>query len=229
MRALVLTVALAATLCTQAFAGSSPTALMNTSLEAAMKQRSVHYTGSNSSGYGDRFSYRGDVGRTRGVQWITLERGGVTGRVEIRVVGGNAYVRANAPGLNIVIGFRETPSKTYAGRWIRIPPGNSAFRNVAAGVTLPTEINGLRLVSARSAFEGAVGGEKQIVIFGTTNRSALDQARLVLRGNGTPLPVSEVVPEYSGPTFRTSLSHWNEKVTVTVPPHAVDVRKTGLE
>lgn len=171
-----------------------------------------------------------DVGRNGGVQRITFSRGGRRGRLVIRVIGRAAYVRGDAFALNGYMGFREAPSRRYAQRWIEIPHTDRAFAGVADAATLRTEIDHLRFVDVDPPIlPGRIGGQAVLVVRGTRSRTPLHEALLYVRAHGIPLPVASRNTYFSGATYTTRFSNWNELIRLEAPAHPVAIDTTGLE
>src|SRR5206468_6505676 len=124
----------------------------------------------------------------------------------------------------------EAASRRYAGRWIRIPHGDRAFAAVADAATLRTEIDHLRFVSVDPpTLPGRIGGRAVLVVRGTRSRGPLDAAWLYVRARGVPLPVASRENAFSGATYITRFSNWNEPVRVGAPARSVSITTTGLE
>src|SRR5258707_6994830 len=125
-------------------AATSPRQSLSAILAAARAQHSVHYVADATDG-----SFQAvlvcDVGATSGIEQITYERGGTTGKVTVVVSAGTAYIRGDSFTLRYFMGFKATPSVTFGGRWIRIPHSDRDYAAVAAAVTLPSAIDELRL------------------------------------------------------------------------------------
>lgn len=213
-----------------AASAESPTALADRAFAAATRQRSVHYEVRTSRGTGSVTTMVSDIGRRAGVQRIAFSRGGRTGHVVIRVVGATAYVRGDSFVLNSYMGFRAAGSVTYAGRWIKIPRGNRAYASVADAVTLDTELDNVRFVSVDPPIlPGRIDGQAVLVVHGTRSEAPIDAAWLYVRARGAPLPVAARVTAFSGATYTTHFSRWNELIRVRAPVDSVEISATNLE
>jgi hypothetical protein len=223
----VVAVALASS---SAASAESPTGLANRSFAAATRQRSVHYEVRTSHGTGSVTSMVCDIGRRSGVQRIALSRGGRAGHVEIRVVGPTAYVRGDSFVLNSYMGFRAAGSVRYAGRWIRIPRGNRAYASIADAVTLESELEHVRFVSVDPPINpGRIDGQAVLVVRGTRTGAPIGAAWLYVRAHGMSLPVAARVTTFSGATYTTHFSRWNEPIRISVPAGSVEVSATNLQ
>lgn len=224
-------VALAVVLATASAASAeSPTALANRSFAAVTRQRSVHYEVNTSLGTGSVASMVCDVGRSAGIQRIAFSRGGRTGHVVIRVIGPTAYVRGDSFVLNSYMGFRAAGAVKYAGRWIKVPRGNRAYASVADAVTLDTELENVRFVSVDPPIlPGRIDGQAVLVVHGTKSEAPIGAAWLYVRASEVPLPVAARVTAFSGATYTTHFSHWNELIRVRAPADFVEISATNLE
>lgn len=212
-----------------ASAPRTPVQWMDSGIAAGLAQRSVHYEVLESPGTGAVGRTVCDAGRTRGIQRITFSRGGRTGHVVIIVVPGVTFLRGDAFALNSYIGFREAPSAKYAGRWIRILPGDRYYRGVSAAVTLRSELDLSSLVNANGIRHTTIKGERVVGVVGGDSFGILTNATFYFRARGLPLPVMKVSKSTSGAVFTTVFDHWNERVRFTLPRSAVDIGRTGLE
>jgi len=209
-------------------AATTPRQSLSAILAAARAQHSVHYVADATDGSFHTVLVS-DVGATSGIQQITYERGGTTGKVTVVVSAGTAYIRGDSFTLRYFMGFKATPSVTYAGKWIRVPHSDRDYAAIAAAVTLPSTIDELRLAGPLSFLpQTTLGGQKVIGIRGKTISKQPAQAALYARAQGTPLPVGEV-EVFRSALSRTRFSGWNELVHVTVPAGAVAMAATGLE
>jgi hypothetical protein len=171
-----------------------------------------------------------DVGRSSGIQRITFSRGGQTGNVVIRLLGHAAYVRGDAFALNAYIGFHYAASHNYAGRWISVPRTDKAYAPIAYGATLATEFEHLRFVTVDPpVLGGRIAGQSVLVLRGTRSNAPLDTALLYVRKGGVPLPVAARVTAFSGATYTTLFSRWNEAIHLTAPARPVPIAATNLE
>jgi hypothetical protein len=208
-------------------AAGSPRQSLTAILAAGHAQRSVHYVALADNGI-SRTRLVCDVATTSGIQRITYEQGGRTGKVTVLVSAGTAYVRGDSFILSTYLGFRPLASAKFAGKWVRIPHSDRAYGPVAAAVTLPSTIDEFRLVGPLSFLPAkTVAGQTTFGIKGTIGKPAA-QASLYARAHGLPLPVGEV-ETFGKALDETLLSRWNEPVRVQVPARSVPIGTTGLE
>jgi hypothetical protein len=208
-------------------AAASPRATLAAILAAGRAQRSVHYVAIANNGV-SRTRLVCDVATTSGIQRITFEEGGRTGKVTVLVSAGTAYIRGDSFILTSYLGFKPAGAVRYAGKWIRIPPSDRAYAPVSAAVTLRSTIDEFELNGPLTFLPAkTVAGQKTIGIKGTVGKPAA-QASLYARASGTPLPVGEV-ETFGKALDETLLSRWNEPVHVQVPAGSVPIGATGLE
>ena len=209
-------------------AATSPAQSLSAILAAARAQRSVHYVADATNGSFHTMLVS-DVAAGSGIQQITYQRGGTTGKVTVVVSAGTAYIRGDSFTLRYFMGFKAAPSVKYAGTWIRIPHSDRDYAAVAAAVTLSSTIDELRLIGPLAFLpQGTLGGQKVIGISGKTISRQPARAGLYARAQGTPLPVGEV-EAFGSALSRTRFTRWNEPVHVPVPARAVAMAATGLE
>jgi hypothetical protein len=208
-------------------AAPSPRQSLAGVLAAARAQKSVHYVALADNGV-SRTRLVCDVATTTGIQRITYQRGGRTGKVTVLVNGSTAYIRGDGFILTSYLGFQAAASARFAGKWIRVPQADTAYASIAASATLPSTIDEFRLSGHLSLLpDKKIAGQKVFGIGGTTGQPPA-QAKLYARVEGAPLPVGEV--ETYGKAFaETLLSKWNEQVRISVPAGAVSIGTTGLE
>ena len=208
-------------------AAASPRASLVEILAAGRAQRSVHYVAIANNGV-SRTKLVCDVATTSGIQRITFQEGGRTGKVTVLANAGTAYIRGDSFILTSYLGFNAAGAVRYAGKWIRIPHSDRAYAPVSAAVTLRSTIDEFKLNGPLSFLPPkTVAGQKTIGIRGTVGKPAA-QASLYARAQGTPLPVGEV-ETFGNALDETLLSRWNEPVHVRVPARSVPIGATGLE
>ncbi len=208
-------------------AAASPRASLAAILAAGRAQRSVHYVAIADNGT-SRTRLVCDVATTSGIQRITYQEGGRTGKVTVLVNAGTAYIRGDSFVLSTYLGFNPVGAARSAGKWIRIPHSDRAYAPVSAAVTLRSTIDEFELDGPLSFLPAkTVAGQKTIGIKGRVGKPAA-QAALYARAHGTPLPVGEV-ETFGKALDETLLSRWNEQVRVQVPARSVPIGTTGLE
>ena len=196
-------------------------------LKAASAKHSVHYVSTLAGSYKgqpQRLTQVADVAAGRGIQRITISRGGKTGTVTIRVVNSTAYLRGDAFALHTYMGLRTSQAVGLAGRWISIPHRSPAYGPIAADVTFGSFIRYLLPQHQLSLVHGTVGGTKVTGVHGTARLEGISETLTVYAPTGTkplPIAVTYVVHGPNGGTGTTSISRWNEPLRVTAPTHAI--------
>jgi hypothetical protein len=127
------------------------------------------------------------------------------------------------------MGFREEASRRYARNWIKVPSTDPAYTPLADAVTLRSEIDQIRFVSVDPPIlPGRIGGQPVRVVRGTRSTGPLDAALLYVRKKGVQLPVAARLTGFSGATYTTLFSNWNEPIQVPAPTHSVPISSTNL-
>jgi hypothetical protein len=226
---LLVAVALGFSMPATVFAAVSPAKVLASILAAARAERSVHYVSATSIGV-VRIHMVGDAGATKGIQHITFRKGTQMGHITVIVSANTAYVRGDAFTLVNFMGFKAAAAVKNEDIWVRIPPTDTHYSIVAAGVTLPLAIAELELAPVARVAATKIGGQQVIGVKGTT-RSATGQpaqATLYGRAAGPPLPVQDVVSQGSARATVT-FSNWNGPIHVATPTGAVPIATSGLE
>jgi hypothetical protein len=99
----------------------SPTELNASVYAAAMKSGSFHYVDLQEIGFGGPVGHQtetGDVALNKGIQYVS----GTLGDSETIVVGTAAYLKANAPALEVDLLFSKSMAAKYANHWISFTP-----------------------------------------------------------------------------------------------------------
>lgn len=107
---------------------------------AASASGSFHYVNSSTaSGGGQRLTSTqyGDAGRNEGVQYMKSTQGSY----EVIVVDSMAYMRADAMGLEDLLGVPPSLAASLANRWISFAPSDAPYEATAADVTTETTWN----------------------------------------------------------------------------------------
>ena len=147
-------------------AAASPRASLAAILAAGRAQRSVHYVAIADNGT-SRTRLVCDVATTSGIQRITYQEGGRTGKVTVLVNAGTAYIRGDSFVLSTYLGFNPVGAAKSAGKWIRIPHSDRAYAPVSAAVTLRSTIDEFELDGPLSFLPAkTVAGQKTIGIKG---------------------------------------------------------------
>jgi hypothetical protein len=226
-RRFVLAAAAAVVLAPVASASTSPAQTLASALDAARSQRSVHYVSDGNAGT-VHVTMVGDAGLDRGIQRITVRKGGRTGHVTVLVVANTAYVRGDAFTLQNYMGFKAPDAAEYAGKWILIPHDAGGFATVAAGVRLASTIDETKLPAPLVSVPATVVNGERVVGVASTRRVSGHTVTetLYIRAKGVPLPVVEVARQGSS-SFKVTFSGWNERVRVVAPSHVVHLANTA--
>ena len=216
----MLLVAAAAVAATAALAARSPQQWRAAMHSAASAKHSVHYV-SSSSETGGALRVVADVGKGRGIQRITVTKGGQSGPATVLVNSRTAYIRGNAFTLLNYFAFTQAQATRYAGKWISIPSSLRAFSSVAADATMASFISGL----LPSKHLTLVRTNKSVGLRGTVRQGGVTVVETVYApAGGTPLPFEEKVAPAGKPgTGRVRMSRWNEAVHLTAPANAVPI------
>jgi len=152
-----------------------------------------------------------DVGRTQGIQQITIGRQ----RVTIIVINGVAYQRANRLALTQFMGFPADIANRLQNRWVSFVPTDQPYTDIAASVTLDSALNEIALTGAVMVSKATtVLGRSVIGLSGTSRLNGAET--LYIPTSGTPLPVQEVLT-LNGDKETITFSRWGESVAVTKP------------
>lgn len=211
-------------------ASVSPAARLASIVAAARVERSVHYVNVGALGV-VRVGIVGDAGIARGIQRITYRKAGKTGHVTVIVSSNTVYIRGDAFTLINYMGFKAIPAAKYAGVWVLIPRTDTDYSTVAAGVTLLSTIDQLKLSKPLSSVpDTTINGQRVLGVRGKlpTATGLNATATLYARATRPPLPVQEVVRQPNA-QLTVTLGKWNEPIHVATPKTAVPISTTGLE
>jgi hypothetical protein len=210
-------------------AAVSPTSRLASILAAADAQKTVHYVSTADTPDTGQTTV-GDAGVTQGVQHITFRSGRKKGTVTEVVSARTAFIRGGTLALVAFLDFNPLPAPQYANHWVRVAHTDTAYSSIAAGVTLASNVNELKMTGPLVGVpDTRIDGER---VFGLKGHEALSggsaTVTLYARAVGSPLPVMEVT--VLG-TFRltATFDRWNESLHVATPAPAVAISKTGLE
>jgi hypothetical protein len=206
-----------------ALTGKTPRQVLGLATDAAVAAGGVHYQLSATQG-SRRQTITGDAGVHEGDQ----ERVTDTDDVLVELVGGTAYLRANAPGLHDTFGLAASEASRYAGMWISVSPSDSIYVPLAESVTLsgvigqllptaplseqgPTTVDGQPVLGVRGGLPGQLqpGVSGWAVLWVDTGRPALPVAFSGEATKGTQRLVATAL-----------LSRWGEKLDLSAPPGA---------
>jgi hypothetical protein len=223
-RLLFCAAALAVVLPQAASASSSPSKVLASILAAARTQASVHYTSTTNFGT-EQVSFVGDAGLQSGSQTITYTKAGKTGHVTVIVSDNTAYIRGDAFALENYVGFKATPAKDYAGRWVQFPHTDKGYATLAAGVTLPSVVGELAVAGQLSSVPTTQMNAQQV--FGVRGTSSPTSGGTTVntvyaRSAGSSLPVEEVAT-HDKISLTMIFSNWNETIAVAAPNASVPI------
>lgn len=198
-----------------ASAATSPRDVYRTAMVAAALEKSVHYV-SASNLAGNSETIVGDAGLGRGIQRITFTKGGTTGHVTVLVVGQKAFVRGDAFTLTNFLGLTSAQTARYANRWFFVQGPSRTYAVVAEAVEYRSFVRDLLMRDPLTfAPQTSFHGRHATGIRSKTKDATID----LFIGDGLPVPLGQVVHRAQG-TVTTTLSHWNEDVSLSAPKGA---------
>ncbi len=196
--------------------------LLASILAAANARHSVHVV--STAEYGTvHLTDVDDIGRTQGIQRVTLAQSGNTGEVTVIATRSAAYIRGDAFTLANYIGATAAAAKKYAHRWIKFTPKDKGYKNTIAGVTLASEIGQLAPAPPlRTVRHVTIGGVPAFGVRGVTPSSQPPPAEdtIYARADGAPLPIKQVV-ELGTQRLTVTLSRWDEPLRLQIPRDTV--------
>lgn len=214
--------------------GSSAASVWARALGAAKAQQSVHYV-EVSTGDGLRVTITGDVNRVEGTQKITVRatsgaRSADSGSATITLVGGTAYVKGDAGGLEWSLGMPHSVGDLVSGRWISVTRAapSHMFATTAAELTMASVISNFDMKGPYSF--GAATRRSGVRVLGVRGYlSGTGKKKVVqtfeVRATRPLLPASSSVS--SSQTRHGAMtavySHWGEPVTVRAPTGAIPI------
>ncbi len=214
--AVLLLLSLAAT----AAAATSPSDVYRNAIQAAAAKSSVHYVAASTiAGNGEVIV--GDAALGHGIQQITFTKNGTTGHVTVVLAANTAYVRGDAFTLVQFLGLTQAQASQLDGKWFFLKPGNGAYRAVAQDVSLQSFVVDLLMPAPYAAVPATTIAGHRVTGVRSHVKSGSKSATVTLYvGAGSPLPVAQVEQGPNG-KITTTLSRWNERVSVTAPTGAV--------
>ena len=193
-------------------ASKSPQQIVAAALAAANGARSVHLAGSGLSASTpitlDLHLAAGQGGRG------TVSENGLT--FELVVLGPSVYVKGSPAFLRQTGG--AAAAQLLAGKWLKAPSSNASFAQVAQLADIH-KLFSATLGSHGTLAKGAtttVNGQPAVAVNDTTQGGTLYVAT-----TGTPYPL-EIAKSGTG-AGKLVIDQWNEPVTLTPPPNAVDI------
>jgi len=186
---------------------------------AALTKNTVHNVSVNTS---PNYTIRtvSDVGRTKGIQVLTVTHHAQTGHGEVRLAAKAIYIKGNLFQLRFW-GFEKAQAKYVVGKWIFIPHSSPAYKPFAEGATFASFLALLWPATADSIVKkGTLIGVRGTATYQTEKV----KETLFASAHQKPLPVKEVAtyPGHPGKDV-TTISRWNEKVHVPVPRRVIPI------
>lgn len=207
---------------------------------AALAQKSVHWTRTAAVQNGVTYTWAADVSADSGRASMTLPNGAV---VQLLLLNDALYVRGDYSGLLSLFSgnatgrpdLTPTQAQRYAGRWISLPKGGDYFRFLADGLTLGSIVHdAIPRRGGLKSFTRNSHGRRLLVLRGRESRSLLRATDLTARASGEPLPIafssggSYSFPYNQSMTYGSSgssgrFSKWNEPVNVQAPASSTPI------
>lgn len=205
-------------------AGKSPDQILSTAVADAEAQAGVHYQLHATSGSQNQV-ITGDAGASEGEQEVATG----TSVVDVQLIGGTAYVRGNAGGLQQTIGLSAAVATTYAEKWISVAPTDTLFQPITQAVTLRGIFGQLSPSGTRSAGPPTtVGGQRAVGVRGglpgQVAQGVSGTAVLYVSIRSPNLPVAFSGEAHAANQHVTDIGafdRWGEHLALTPPPGAV--------
>lgn len=213
---------------------------------AMAKVKSMHFEGTATDDDGKQ-TLRGDL-TADGRAQFSIE--GATERAEIRVIGAETFIRANAAFFveDDDTGTDRAASAQLANRWISIPTGASGLDRELKQL-LPSTIAKCLTLTAGTIRDGGMeelDGQQVDVLKDEGDKPGTTPGQLFSAAEGTPLPLrilqtgptragGKKIPECGTDEKDTTtrsdvrLSRFDERVTVTAPEGALKIPTPGSE
>jgi hypothetical protein len=204
---------------------------MRTALTNGRSRPSLHYV-STSVGSGLTTTIVGDVDRTSGSQTIVVAYQGAKSRIDIELIGNEAYFRGDAAAIEVLINLTAIQSAAAAGRWVSVVPADSVYQSTAAALTVASVMSELALAPPISGEKAVTSDSRRDIQIsgswigdGVTAKDHANGVLLVTKGSGSlPIAFHGVMPATAGAgRFAASLvvSGWGEPVHVAPPASSV--------
>jgi hypothetical protein len=229
----------------------TPKTVRRSIVAAALAQKSVHWdwdVGSQTEAFESSADLTADSG-VRQVRYFCCTKNN-DARVRILLVDHTVYVRGDAPGLHITLGFHHAwltnaKARTYAWQWISIPRGDRLYSHLAADLLLGSVV---RQFTPRAGRDGKLRGVAPAGPTGPRGPTGPGRATAVsvepmtsggkgsfsvladgptgespsFHANGEPRPIAfSQACDFCGDD--ATFSRWNEPVHVTAPSHAIPI------
>jgi hypothetical protein len=203
----------------------SPKAQLAAVLAKVRAQRSVHYETRSSLGY----TAIGDVSGTGGIEHLAFEYGPNGFRLDVLLVGGSAYVRGDAGGLQALGLLSPANASRYAHAWLVIGPDDRRYATVTHGVDFAAFLRGIAPpagahIAARETtiqpYQSARLSGTKVIRLGLDSKARTQVIEVPSAGG---LPMAALSGTGSGVQESTLLSRWDEPVHIAAPTHAVAI------
>jgi len=222
------------------------------SLEAASRQRSVHYVAHSSLGP-ESLELVSDVSKTASQQTITISTGKHRGHLTARWVNNSVYFKGDQTGLEGYLGMPTTLAPKYTGRWIVFKSTDQGYAAIARSMQLDSVVSEVTISPPFTKISGlTIGGTHTTGVRGKTTAfsspGSSGTATLYVEASSGHLPVrfiavgsqpasslgqsgaaasaghsSTPIPERGTLDF----SEWGEPVHLSQPTNAVPASKVG--
>jgi hypothetical protein len=167
-----------------------------------------------------------DSGPTAGEQTITGR--GIVAKVIL--IDTAAYIQGNAQAITGYFGFPPSAVATLANRWIAIPPSNSAFSTVSAGVTISSALSEVSLSGSLSETPGTTRQGRAVVgVRGTQSSpdAGGGTGTLYVSDDNKALPVEYDATPTGGGSLSVVFTGWGSPVSISAPPGAIPAAGVG--
>jgi hypothetical protein len=202
--------------------GKTATEILTSATAAAQTAGTAHYV---LSAVPNSQSIVGDASQTEGQQSVTEG----SQHIQVIYVGGVAYVRGDAGGLNLAMGLTPTVAAKYANKWIAVHSTDSIYTSIKAAVllsgtvdeldptgtltlTAPTTVAGRQAVGVK----GGLPGPSQSGVNGT--------ATLYVAASHPTVPLKLTATAKQGTKRITELgvfSDWGKPLNLRPPAGAI--------
>jgi len=207
----------------------TPTQLNGSVYATAMKSGSFHYVDLQRIGFGGPIGPQtetGDAALNKGIQFVS----GSLGNSETIVVGTAAYLKANAPALEVGLLWSKSMATKYASRWISFTPGDWPYDSVIEFVVTRTfwDDPGRAPVESLPQKPTSIGGKS--TLDGESVESVASSIHDIVKStNSSFIGDSRVYFDSSPPsTLRRDGQHLGHRSRISaVPTRSCDIHKMG--
>jgi hypothetical protein len=211
--------------------GKSASTIAKLAMKAGDNASSVHQVITSDVSYTLGRQY-GDATHSEGVEYDYQNTMGDPAYGRALVVDGQTFVNDSATMITTQFGIEDYSA---ANQWLKVPTSDVNYASVHDGVLLPSVVAAvfplgtLKIVGVQT-----FDGHKVVALKGSPNpaQTGAKGYQIVYVSTSKPyLPYgSKGRIDYNGQvsTFKTVFSHWNEKVTLTVPAKSSSISKTKI-